>query len=105
MVKAHIAPTVLYVGTVLPPPNDMDKSLSRMTYKFIGKGSEKEARALLCKRKDRGGLDVPNWKVRCASAITLWAEKATQSEKPWTKLLVEPGINWKNETALYTIRS
>ena len=55
VVKAQIAPIVLYTGTVLPLPNDVDTSLSRITYKFIGKGSEKKARALLCKRKDRGG--------------------------------------------------
>ena len=103
--KAQISPIVHYTANATTLPDEVDKRLSRMTYKFIGNGSEKESRALLCKRKTKGGLDVPNWRARCNSAMALWAVKATNSDKPWTKLLDEPGIDWSKDAALYTIRS
>ena len=75
-----------------------------MTYKFVGNGSEKEQRALLCKKKESGGLEIPNWKARCSSAMALWTVKANQSTKPWAKLFSEPGINWNSKSALATVR-
>ena len=104
IVKAQVAPIVLYVATVIPLPQDAEKDLSRMTYKFIGKGSEKEQRALLCKKKESGGLEIPNWKARCTSAMALWTVKANQSTRPWAKLFSEPDIDWNSESALATIR-
>merc|ERR1739842_70646 len=63
-----------------------------------------ESRALLCKKKENGGLEIPNWKARCSSAMALWTVKANQSTKPWAKLFSEPGINWNSKSALATIR-
>ena len=105
IVKAQIAPIILYVSTVIPIPKEYEKSISRLTYMFIGKNSEKEGRALLCKPKDQGGLDVPNWGARCASAMALWIVKANSSKKPWADLVAETGIDWKSQSALVTIRS
>ena len=105
VVKAQIAPIVLYTGSVVPLPPNFEKELSKMAFRFIGNGSEKEGRALLCQKKDRGGLEVPYWKARCRSALALWAVKATKSSKTWTKSFREPGIDWQTEEALATIRS
>ena len=104
IVKAQISPIVLYVGNVIPLPEDAEKNLSKLTYKFIGNGSEKESRALLCKKREGGGLEIPNWKARCGSAMALWTVKASQSKKPWTKLFSEPCIDWNSTSALATIR-
>ena len=104
IVKAQISPIVLYVATVIPLPQEVEKNLSKMTYRFIGNNSEKESRALLCQKKDKGGLEIPNWKIKCSSAMALWAFKATKSSKPWTKLFSEPGIDWNSTNALATVR-
>ena len=104
IVKAQIAPIILYTSTVIPMPKEYNKCLSRLTYKFIGKNSEKESRALLCKPKKQGGLDVPNWSARSASAMALWIFKANTSTKQWSNLLSEEGIDWKSPSALVTIR-
>ena len=105
VVKAQISPIVLYTGSVVPLPPNYEKELSKMTFRFIGNGSEKETRALLCQKKDKGGLEIPYWRARCRSALALWAVKATKSTKPWTKSFQEPGINWQSTDALSTIRS
>ena len=84
-------------------PKEYDKCLSRLTYKFIGKNSDKESRALLCKPKKQGGLDVPNWSAKSASAMALWIYKVNTSTKPWSKLITEEGIDWKSPSALVTI--
>ena len=76
-----------------------------MIYKFTGNGSEKESRTLLCKKKDNGGLGIPNWRARSKSAMALWTVKASKSTKPWTKLFSESGIDWSNSSALTTVRS
>ena len=104
IVKAQISPIMLYTASVIPMPKDYDKSLTRLTYRFIGKNSEKESRALLCKPKKQGGLDVPNWSARAASAMALWIHKANTSSKQWSNLLTEEGIDWKSPSALVTIR-
>ena len=41
IVKAQIAPIILYTSTVISMPEEYDKCLSRLKYKFIGKNSEK----------------------------------------------------------------
>ena len=105
IIKAQIAPIILYTGSVIPLPTSVEKELSKMAFRFIGNGSEKEARALLCQKKDQGGLEIPYWRARCKSALALWAVKATKSTKPWAKLFTEPGIDWKSPNALSTIRS
>ena len=104
VINAQISPMVLYVSAVVELPVETEKTLMQMTYKFIGNGGEKESRALLCKRKENGGLGVPNWRARCRSVMALWAVKSTQSNKPWTNMFSEPCINWKSQSALATIR-
>ena len=105
VINAQISPIVLYVSTVMQMPPETEKALSKMTYRFLGNGSEKESRALLCKKKDNGGLGIPNWRARSRSAMALWAVKASKSKKPWTKLFSEPGIDWSSSSALTTVRS
>ena len=105
VVNAQISPIVLYVSTVVQMPPETDKTLSKMIYRFIGNGSEKESRALLCKRKENGGLGIPNWRARSRSAMALWTVKASQSKKPWTQLFSESGIDWNSSSALTTVRS
>ena len=105
VVKAQISPIVLYTGSVLLLPTSFEKELSKMVFRFIGNGSEKESWALLCQKKEQGGLEIPYWRTRCKSAMALWAVKATKSSKPWAKLFREPGIDWQSADALLTIRS
>ena len=76
-----------------------------MTYRFVGNGGEKESRALLCKKRCNGGLEIPNWRSRANSAMALWAVKASQSSKPYSQLFEEKGINWKSPSALATVRT
>ena len=105
VIKAQISPIILYTATVIPLPPDVEKRLSQLTYKFMGNGSEKEQRALLCMKREKGGLEIPNWKARCNSALALWTVKANQSEKSWAKLMNEEGIDWNSSEAMATIRS
>ena len=105
VVKAQIAPIVLYTSTVMPLPKKYEKELMRMTYRFVGNGGEKESRALLCKKRCNGGLEIPNWRSRANSAMALWAVKASQSAKPYSRLFEEKGINWKSPSALATVRT
>ena len=50
VIRAQIAPVVLYVASVIPLPIEVEKELSKMTFRFIGNGGEKESRALLMKK-------------------------------------------------------
>ena len=61
VVNAQISPIVLYVSTVMEMPQDIERLLSKMVFRFVGNGSEKESRALLSKKKENGGLGIPNW--------------------------------------------
>ena len=105
VIRAQIAPVVLYVGSIVPLPTDVEKELSKMTFKFIGNGGEKESRALLMKSMPHGGLGIPNWRIRCKSAMALWVVKACNSKKPWANIFEEPGVNWKSVNALASVRS
>ena len=94
VVKAQIAPIVLlYTATVMQMPKTYEKELMHMTYRFVGNGGEKESRALLCKKRRHGGLEIPNWRFRANSAM------ANQSSKPYSQLFEEKGINWKSASA------
>ena len=105
VIRAQIAPVVLYVASVIPLPTEVEKELSKMTFRFIGNGGEKESRALLMKKVSQGGLDIPNWRIRCKSAMALWVVKASKSNRPWSNIFQEPGVDWKSASALSSVRS
>ena len=104
VVKAQITPIIMYTAKVVIMPPKIEKELSRLLYRFLGNGSEKETRALLCQRRENGGLEMPNIRAKIRSALALWAVKATSTNKAWANACREPGINWKSQAALHTVR-
>ena len=104
-IRAQIAPVVLYIASVLPLPVEVEKELSKLTFTFIGNGGEKESRALLMKKASQGGLDIPNWRIRCKSVMALWVVKASKSNRPWANIFYEPDVDWKSASAFSSVRS
>ena len=82
----------------------VEKQLSKLLFRFLGNGSEKETRALLCQKKADGGLEMPNLAAKIRSAKALWVSKSIKTRKAWTKAFKEQGIDWKSESALATVR-
>ena len=91
VVKAQIAPIpiVLYTSTVMHLPKSYEKELMHITYRFVGNEGKKELRALLCKKRCNVGLEIPHWRSMANSTMALWAIKASQSSKLYSKLFEE----------------
>ena len=104
VIKAQITPIIMYTAKVVTMPHNIEKDLSRMLYRFLGNNTEKETRALLCQKRENGGLEMPNLRAKIRSALALWAVKATSTSKAWAISCREPGIDWKSQAALHTVR-
>ena len=51
IIKSQIIPIILYTAKIIRMPPETEKYLTKLLYRFIGNGSEKEMRALLCQKR------------------------------------------------------
>jgi hypothetical protein len=102
ILRAQIQPLFTFVSRIIDMPDCIEKELASLHANFLWRGPDKERRALIYKKIECGGLNVPNIRARVLAQKCKWIHRMQSGKGVFRQAFLTDGPEWTNPSTYCT---